>query len=188
VAKVTTIKLLWGTTWRGGALGLLVGTLGGAAYGALFANGLFAFSLLAQPATLQAKDVPAGIVAIVFLALIGAVVGALFGVPTGFVVGLLDGLLVGVLTRAFFYPLKTVRVYRRTAAVVSALFTGVAAWLCFIAIMLFYADRNAANIGVLIGMVTLPALIAGVGAGVLSRLIAGWYESNLQLPISNLQS
>jgi eukaryotic-like serine/threonine-protein kinase len=186
VAKVTTIKLLWGTTWRGGALGLLVGTLGGAAYGALFANGLLAWGLLAQPRALELKDLPAGIGAVVFLALIGAVIGALFGVPTGIVVGSANGLFLGILTRAFFYPLKNARVYRRTTAVVSALFTGVAAWLCFIAIMLFYADRNAANIGMLIGIVTLPALIAGVGAGLLSQLITRWYESNFQLPISNL--
>ena len=28
-------------------------------------------------------------------------------------------------------------------------------------------------------IVLIPALIAGVGAGLLSRLIARWYESNL---------
>ncbi len=177
---MTTIKLLWGTTWRGGALGLLVGTLGGAAYGALFANGLLAWGLLAQPRALELKDLPAGIGAVVFLALIGAVVGALFGVPTGIVVGIANGLFLGILTRVFFYPPKNARAYRWTVAIVSTLFTAFTAWICFIGIILFYANRNAANFGVLIGIVTLPALIAGVGAGLLSRLITRWY-TNLEV-------
>ena len=116
-------------------------------------------------------------VAVLFLALIGAVVGALFGVPAGLVVGTTNGLLLGVLTRALFYPLNNARRYSWVIAVVSAVFTCIVAWLCFIGIMLFYANRNAANVGVLAVVVAVPALIAGIGAGLTSRLIAHWYES-----------
>lgn len=173
---MTTGKLLWGMTWRGGALGLLTGALGGSFFGALFANGLFVFGMVSQASPLTAKDMPAGIVAIGFLALIGGVVGALFGVPTGFVVGLMDGLLVGSVTRLFFYPLKNARAYRWTLALVSAAFTSVMAWLCFVGIALFYANRNAANIGAVMLIFILPALVSGIAAGFISRLIARWYQ------------
>jgi len=171
-----TARLLFGTIWRGAALGLLVGTFGGSAFGALFANGLFAFNMVLQADKISAQDAPAGIVAILFLALIGAVVGALFGVPTGFVVGIMDGLLIGVLTRVLFYPLKNVRVYRWTIAVVSAVFTSMVAWVCFLGIALFYSNRNSANVGALMLVFILPALIAGIVAGFISRLLTRWYE------------
>jgi hypothetical protein len=173
-----TIKLLWGTTWRGGAFGLVAGTMGGAGYGAIFANVLFAFGLMSQaPFEFKPEYVVSGLVAVLFFAFIGSIAGALFGVPTGLVVGIADGMLLGVMTRALFYPLKNARRYRWMIAIVSAIFTGIVAWLCFISIMLFYVNRNAANVGVLAVIVTIPALIAGVGAGLTSRLVAHWYES-----------
>ena len=175
---MTTVKLFWGTTWRGAGLGLLAGTLGGATYGAIFANILFAFGLMAQaPFESKPEYLTSGLVAILFLALIGAVVGALFGVPTGLVVGIANGLLLGVLTRALFYPLNNARRYRLVIAIVSGVFTIVVAWLCFISILLFYANRSAANFGILAVIVMIPALIAGVASGLTSRLIARWYES-----------
>ncbi|MBI5302584.1 MAG: hypothetical protein HY868_10635 [Chloroflexi bacterium] len=174
---MTTIKLLFGTTWRGGAWGLLGGTMLGTAYGAIFANVLFAFGLAAQaPFDLQRDDIPRAIVAVLVLALIGSVMGALFGVPTGLVVGLLDGLLIGIVTRVFFFPLKDAKTYRRVIAITCAVFTTIAAWLGFFAIMLFYADRDKANVGTLALAVTLPALIAGVASAFISRVIARWYE------------
>lgn len=173
---MTTLKLLLGTTWRGGAWGLLAGTFVGATFGALFANGLFLFGLAFEADKLTSKDMPASIVAILFLALIGAVVGALFGVPTGFVVGSMDGLLIGVLTRVLFYPLKNVRAYRWTIALVSALFTSIVSWVCFLGIALFYSNRNSANVGVLMLVFILPALVSGIAAGFISRLITHWYE------------
>jgi len=173
---VKTFDLLWGTTWRGGAFGLVAGTMGGTAYGAVFANALLFFGLATQAAAnFQRDDIPRALVSMLFLALIGAVVGALFGVPTGIVVGIANGLLIGILTRAFFYPPKNTPAYRWALAIVSALFTAITAWICFIGIMLFYANRNAANVPVLAVIVLIPALIAGVGAGRLSRLIARWY-------------
>ena len=92
------------------------------------------------------------------------------------VVGIANGLLLGVMTRAFFYPLKNAQQYRRVVAGVSAIFTGVLAWLCFFSIMLFYANRAAADVAALAVIVAIPALIAGVGAGLTSRLIAQWYS------------
>jgi uncharacterized membrane protein len=175
---MATTKLLWNTTWRGGAWGLLGGTTLGTAYGAIFANGLFLFGLAHAPFNLQLDDIPRAFAAILILARIGAVMGALFGVPVGTAVGLLNGLLVGLITRVFFFPLRDARTYRRVIAMASAAFTGVASWLGFFAIMLFYANREKANIGVLAVSVLIPALIAGVGAGLLSRMLSRWYEQH----------
>lgn len=172
-----TIKLFWNTTWRGGAWGLLAGTMLGSAYGAVFANGLFFFGLLSQaPAELQGEDVPRAIFAVLFLALIGAIMGGVFGIPTGAVVGVLNGLLVGIITRVFFFPLRDARTYRRVIAVTSVVFTTIASWLGFFAIMLFYSNRDKANVPVLAIGVAIPALIAGFAAGFISRLITQWYE------------
>jgi hypothetical protein len=174
---MTTPKLLWGTPWRGGAWGLLAGTMLGVAYGAVFANVLFFSGLFAQmPTAFESSDALRVGVVIPFLALIGAVMGALFGVPTGLFVGLLNGLLVGILTRAFFFPPRDARAYRRMIATASALFTSIASWLGFLAIMLSYANRDKANVPLLAAIVLIPALIAGVSAGLLSRILSRWYE------------
>ena len=175
---MSTINIIWGTTWRGAGLGLLAGTLGGSAYGALFANVLLAFGVMAQaPFEVKPQDLVGALAAVLLFALIGSVMGALFGVPSGLVVGVTAGLLLGVLTRVFFFPLTKARRYRWAIAGISAVYTGVLAWFCFFSIMLFYANKSAANVGGLAVIVIVPALIAGVGAGLTSRLIAHWYES-----------
>lgn len=172
-----TLSLIWNALWRGGAWGLLTGTVLGAAYGAIFANVLLFLGLLSQAAAqFRPDDLPRAYAAVLFLALIGSVVGALFGVPTGLIVGLIDGLLIGVLTRAFFYPLKDAARHRRVTAIVSAIFTTFASWLCFVGIMLFYANRARANIPVLMLLVTIPALIAGAAGWFVARHIARSYE------------
>jgi hypothetical protein len=173
---MSTITLLWNTTWRGGALGLLAGTMLGTTYGAIFANALFLFGLAQTPFDLRADDIPRALGAIVILALIGAVMGALFGVPTGLLVGSLNGLLVGLITRAFFFPPRDARTYRRVIAMTSALFTAIASWVGFLAIMLFYANREKANVPMLAVIAVIPALIAGIAAAFISRVIARGYE------------
>ena len=175
---MTTLKIILGTSWRGAGLGLLAGTLGGSSYGAIFANVLLAFGILSQaPFEVKPQELVGALAAILIFALIGSVMGALFGVPSGLVVGIALGVLLGLLTRAFFYPLKNVQRYRWTIAIVSGLFTAPIAWFCFFSIMLFYANRDAADVRGLAVIVLVPALIAGVGAGLMSRLIANWYES-----------
>ena len=177
---MTTGKLFWNTLWRGGLWGLFGGALFGAGFGAIFANILFFFGMIAQaPFDLRAQDILSAIVAVIFLALIGAVVGALFGVPSGIVVGLGNGLLLGILSRAFFFPLKDVRVYRRTITIVSAVFSTISACICFIAIALFYANRNAANVPALAALFAIPALVSGVCALFISQTIARWYEKTI---------
>lgn len=168
-----TFKILWGTTWRGGAFGLLAGTMGGAAReaGAIFPD-LFLVAGLVSENSFQPSDTGALVGGVLFFALIGAVMGALFGVPTGLVVGLWDGLLVGLITRAFFFPLKDVQTYRRVIAITCVVFTTIASWLGFLAIMLFYANRDKANVPALAVGAIIPALIAGIAAGLISRLIA----------------
>lgn len=173
---MTTLKLLWSTTWRGGALGLVVGTFVGATFGALFANGLFTFSLAFEADKMTSQDVPAGIVAILFLALVGAVVGALFGVPTGFVVGIANGLLLGIVSRVFFFPLTNVRGYRWVIALISMAFTTLTSWVGFMLIMFLYANQDKANYVGLAVFLIIPALIAGVVAGIISQIGARWYE------------
>jgi hypothetical protein len=175
---MATIKIILGTTWRSAGLGLLAGTLGGTSYGVLFANILLAFGIMSQaPFEVKPQDLVGALAAFVIFALIGSVMGGLFGVPSGLVVGVTAGLLLGVLTRVFFYPLTNARRYRRVIAGTSAAFTGLLAWFCFFSIMLFYANKSAANFGVLAAIGVVPALIASIGAGLMSRVIANWYES-----------
>lgn len=174
---MTTTKLLWGMTWRGGALGLLAGTMLGTFYGAVFANSLFFFGLLAQaPGEFRSDNVPSAIFAAFLMALIGSIIGGIFGIPTGFVVGVLNGLLLGIIARTFFYPLRDAKTYRRVIAPTSAVFTAIASWLGFFAIMLFYANRENANVPALAIGVIVPALIAGIAAAFISQIGARWYE------------
>lgn len=174
---MTTFKLLWSTTWRGGAWGLLAGTMLGTFYGAMFANSLFFFGLLAQaPGEFRRDNVSSALFAVLLLALIGGITGGIFGIPTGFVVGGLNGLLLGIITRAFFIPLRDAKTYRRVIMLTSAVFTAIASWLGFFTIMLFYANTEQANVPVLAALVVVPALLAGVAAAFISQIGARWYE------------
>lgn len=172
-----TFKLLWSTTWRGGAWGLLAGTLLSMVYGALFFNAMLFFGLLSEmPVAFESSDVLRVGVVVPFLALIGAIMGGIFGIPTGAVVGGLNGLLLGIITRVFFFPLHDSKKYRRVIALTSAVFTALASWFGFFALMLFYANIEKANVPVLALIITLPALIAGMAAGLISQIGARWYE------------
>lgn len=176
--SISTFKLVWGTTWRGAAFGLLVGTFGGSWFGALFGNVLvFGVGLLKQPPQdLGLKDVPAAIGAMLFLALIGAVMGTMFGMPTGVIVGLMDGVLVGIITRLFFYPLKNARVYRVVIAVISFIVTTPVSWVGFMLIWLLFSNDGKADLMGLGAISGLPALVAGISAALISQIGARWYE------------
>ncbi len=174
---MTTLKLIWGTTWRGGVFGLLAGTSLGLLYGAVFFNAMLFFGLLSEmPVAFESSDALRVGVVVPFLALIGAIMGGIFGIPTGAAVGVLNGLLLGIITRIFFFPLRDARTYRRVIALISAVFTAIASWFGFFAIMLFYANIEKANVPVLAAFVIVPALIAGIAAGLISQLGVRWYE------------
>ena len=174
---MNTIRLLWNTLWRGGAWGLLMGSILGMTYGATFANILVFAGLISQPwGNFKLGDIPAAIFAVLILALLGAIFGGIFGIPTGFAVGVMNGLLFGILTRLFFYPLRDTRIYRRVMALASGLFTAIASWFGFILIWLLYANKEKDTLGAGIVMVTLPAIIAGIAAAFMSRLGTRWYE------------
>lgn len=184
---MTTLRTIFGATWLGGAWGLLSGTLLGTAYGALFANVLLLFGLLAQdPSQFRLDDIPRAIFGMLFFALIGSVMGALFGVPTGFVVGVIDGLLIGILTRAFFFPLHDAARHRRVVGIASAIFTAIASYICFVSIMLFYANRAQANVPVLMLIAVIPALVAGAAGWFVAKQIARWYQHSSNTPSGSL--
>ncbi len=174
---MTILKLLWNTTWRGGALGLGVGTFAGATFGALFGNVLvFGVELLKQRPDPGLNDLPALIGAVALIALIGSVIGALFGVPTGFVVGVVNGLLLGIVSRVFFFPPNDIRGYRWMIALISMVFTTLASWVGFMLITFLYANQDKADfVGIAIFLI-VPALIAGAIAGAVSQIGARWYE------------
>lgn len=175
---MTTLKLFWQMTVRSAAFGVIVGTFGGSAFGAIFANALFVGGLFTQdPSAFTAGDIPRAIFAVLFFGLIGAVVGAMFGIPTGVAVGALNGLLIAGVTRVFFFPPKNLRTYRRVISIVSALFAAFAAWFGFLVIALFYANRSAANIPALAGIFVIPALAAGGYAWFIAPRIVAWYVS-----------
>jgi len=174
---MSTLKLLFNTVWRGGAWGLLMGSILSMSYGALFANILLFGGLILQPWTeFKPGDIPATIFAVLFFGLIGMIMGGIFGIPTGFAVGVMNGLLFGILTRLFFYPLHDVRIYHRVMALASGLFTAIASWFGFILIWLLYANDQKDTLGAGIVMVTIPAIIAGIAAAFMSRLGTRWYE------------
>lgn len=174
---MTTPRLLWGMTWRGTIWGLLAGTVLGIIYGAIFVEILLLVAYDKQGLYVQTPNqISGGIAAMLFIALIGAIAGGIFGAPTGLGVGWLDGLLVGILTRMFFLPLRNTRVYRWTIAIISAIFTAITAWACFIGILILYEPTRASVSVPLILIVAVPAPIAGIAAGFISRLITRWYE------------
>lgn len=178
-----TLSLIWNALWRGGAWGLLTGTLLGSVYGAIFGTVVYLFVVIAQdPARIPLDNLPRALLGMRLLPVIGSVVGALFGVPTGLIVGLIGGLLIGVLTRAFFYPLHDAARHRRATVIVSGIFTAAASWLCFVGIMVFYANRARANIPVLMLLVTIPALIAGAAGWLVAWHITRSYEHSANTP------
>ncbi len=135
------LRLVWGTTWRGGAWGLLVGTFAGATFGVLLAYVLeIGGGLLAQREPISLSDIPTLIAALAIFGILGAFMGALFGVPTGFVVGVANGLLLGIVSRIFFFPLTDIRGYRWVIGLISMAFTTLASWVGFMLIMFLYAN------------------------------------------------
>lgn len=174
---MTTTRLLFGATWRGGGLGLVAGAMGGATYGALFANAMFFIGFITESQLPpELKDAPGAIAAVVILAFIGSVMGAMFGMPVGALVGLLDGLLIGIVTRLFFFPLRDAKIYRRVMALICFIVTASASWVGFMLIWIFLSNQGKANFTVFSLISAIPALIAGVAATLLSRVIARWYE------------
>lgn len=175
---MTLFQLFWGTMWRGGAWGWLAGTLLSTAYGAVFANVLIFAGLLTQsPFDLKPSDLPSLIGAMLFMAFIGAIAGGIFGIPTGLVVGIANGFLLGLIARLFFYPLRDVKTFRRVMAIVSGIFTAIASWVGFMAIVYLYANQDKADWLVWAVIVLVPAVIAGIAAGLISQLGVRWYVS-----------
>jgi hypothetical protein len=174
---ISTFKLVWNTTWRGGAWGLLAGTFIGAAFGAVIGNVLvFGVGLMNQSKSLGLNDIPTAFAVVFAVAMFGMVIGAIFGVPTGFVVGITNGLLLGIVSRVFFFPLTNVRAYRWVIALISMTFTTLTSWVGFMLIMFLYANQDKANYVGLAIFLVIPALIAGVVAGLISQIGARWYE------------
>lgn len=172
-----TFKLLWGTTWRGGAWGTALGALLGAVYGALFLVALFLFAISTQSgAPPQAEDAPRGLGAVLFLTLIGSGVGSIFGIPTGILIGLVDGFLLGILTRAFFFPLRDARRYHWVIGTASALLSAIGSFISFALILLLYAKEHSISVTTMAAAGAFPALIAGAGGVFISNRIARWYE------------
>ena len=177
---MNTIKLIWNTTWRGGAWGLLAGASLSMAYGATFANLLVFGGMITQPlGEFQPGDIPAVIFVIFFMAFIGTIMGGIFGIPTGFTVGAMNGFLFGIITRLFFYPPRNLRVYHAVMALSSGLFTAIASWVGFILIWQLYMNEEKGDLGAGVVMVTIPAIIAGIAAAFMSRLGYKWYEKQL---------
>jgi hypothetical protein len=189
---MSTLTLLWNTTWRGGAWGLLAGASLSMAYGATFANLLVFGGMITQPlGEFQPGDIPAAIFVVFLMAFLGAIMGGIFGIPTGFAVGATNGFLFGIITRLFFFPPRNTHLYHRVMALSSGLFTGIASWVGFILIWQLYMNDEKGDLGAGIIMVTVPAIIAGIAAAFMSRLGTRWYEkaiSNLENPISKLET
>ena len=166
---MTTGRLLWGTTWRGGVWGAVAGLILGAIYGPMLVVILTALDIVKQTTPLDAKSVTdaAG------LALVGAIIGALFGLPTGVFAGVMNGLAIGILTRLFFAPLKNPVAYRWGIAVVSAVFTGIAGALGLVVILLLIGAVLDPQL--LLLTIPIPAITASIAAAFLSILITRWY-------------
>ena len=166
---MTTGKLLWGTTWRGGVWGVLAGGILGAIYGPILIVILTIESALTN--TLSSNDVRS----IGGLSLFALVVGVIFGAAIGAFAGALNGLLIGILTRLVFSPSNNAARYRLIVAIASALFTGITALLGLLAILLLIMGTTP-DPQELILFITLPALIAAIAAALISILITRWYE------------
>lgn len=178
---MTMQRLLWGMMWRSGAWGLLAGTILGAAYGILFSSilnlvGIHRGNLFILTPT------QVGWHFIMLVMFIGAILGILFGAPTGIIVGISNGVVLAVLMRLFFYPYKNSRAYHWIVFGVNIVFSIITSWLFLITIAYFWINRYINIFPQLAVLVLIPALIAGVSAGLLSRRITRWYEKQSLQP------
>src|SRR3954447_26706046 len=92
-AEMTTLGLLWSTSWRGAAWLSLAGAALGSAYGV----GLLLVTTFFSTGR-SAGDLPAICGVVLVVALIGGAIGGALGL----VVGLFDGLVIGVVARMEF--------------------------------------------------------------------------------------
>ncbi|MBI5033620.1 MAG: hypothetical protein HZB51_24130 [Chloroflexi bacterium] len=177
-----TSRLLFAITWRGGAWGLLVGAILGAAFGAIFAGKLFDLGLVEQSGAIPSSDYPPAIADFMagFLALLGGIVGGGVGMPIGWMVGASDGFLIGMLLRASTDPMGKIRINRSVLFTISMLYTSVASLLGFIVILRFYSTQSAATSLWLLAIVIVPSLIAGIALGFVSQLLVLWYEREVR--------
>lgn len=164
---MTTGRLLWGTTWRGGVWGLLAGIILGMIYG-LAVIVILSFMEIANKTSTRTDTGT-----IVGLAIAAIIFGAIFGAIIGLFAGAMDGLAIGILTRLFFTPLKNAGTYRLIIALISGLFTLIAAGLGLFIISI--GTSMVLDNGVRILIIGIPTIIAGIAAGLISIFITRWY-------------
>lgn len=167
---MTTRRLLWGMTWRGGIWGCVLGTFLTSIYGWLF----FAFTT-GQSSVWSKESLfsTSGLMLSIFVAVL------FFSFPL-LLVGLTGGFVIAILTRKLFYPLTTPFQFRRIS-IISGFVIGV---LGFLAIWVLrfgswdvtYSLKTDPELLKYILFPIVPALIAGFGATFVSQRLARWYE------------
>ena len=120
----------------------------------------------------------------------GTMLGVLFGFPPllfiwtgtagavlGLGLGLVNGLLLSAITCLFFYPLRSVGLYRLIAKVIGALIAGGGA--AVFGPWYFSSQAMTPNSAVLIGFGSVIAsIIAGWAGGLAGQNLTQWYEQN----------
>lgn len=164
---MTGFQLLFGTTWRGGAAGAILG----AVYFIVHAS----LMILAETSGYGGSSCMLDILFFVGLVGMTSIYGALFGALIGFIFGFLSGILIGIFTRLFDYPLKHALVYRGVIALTSGVYIASTTEFILLAFIWYYYN-NVLNILISHPAVVIPGLIAGIAAAIFSWWIARWYE------------
>gem|GEM_PF-1011759 len=179
---MTTRRLLWGMTWRGGAWGLLSGMTLGGIYGMVVSFIVVELPdiLSKQPQTIDALERLLRVDAL--LTLYSIVVGMGVGTPFGLALGLGGGLGMGLFTRILYFRPRERILYQRFQQSIGALAItfGISGY-----ILLFYRIPNTEFFRFDFTLVFwmfmgFPAIIAGICGMFFSQRILRWYKNEMR--------
>lgn len=161
-----TRRLLWGMTWRGAVWGTFAGTTLGTLY-----------------ATLILIALDSGLKNILYALIGGLIFGGIYGLASGIVLGILGGYLSGIIT-PLFYPSKS-KVTPLVGSFCNALFGVTGALVLFTfplttGCAFCFGTEPRWNSLVFVVFSAVPATIAACAAVFISKLLARWYEREIQ--------
>ncbi len=180
---MTTRRLLWGMTWRGGVWGAATGVALSIIYSFLVALGVAIWHVWQPSEARTFTETLTSLVGLPFFGtcFAGVPFGIIVGAPFGATIGICSGILVAIVTGTMFAPLVNRYHYRRVVAVTS----GIVAVFSVPAVVAetlkspyfgFAYWTNNDTILYLVG----PAILAMFAAIIISQRLARWYENNMQ--------
>jgi hypothetical protein len=152
---------------RGLALGGLLGAAVGAGYG-LLASLLFLVYLFLKDETARAGAFTFGYQAPLF----GLIAGVLFGTPLGAALGGLNSLIISITTHVWYSSAQDRQRYRRVMRTIATATTVLGTLL---GVQILLMNASIFNVGALLLLGSLPALLAALCAWRVSLSFTDWY-------------